>query len=382
MRRMLPSILSAAVALSAAGCWDANNVVNQKIINGISLDAVDKKDGKDNANGSIHGTVRALRLESKGGGQFEVKDELVQTDGRSTLEVGAKLDSMLAGNIVGSKIHILIVGEELAKQGLYTLLEPFYRSPRLYLGAKILISQGNAAEILSFDKLEKSPISFDILQMIQGAERATYIPKQTLYTLWNRLFDPGHDAIVPIINLKKPKDLVTNGVGLFRGDRFTGEMLFRGDSMLLLLLMGRLSRLAQMQVDIGPRASIGDGGQVVTYNVKRTKRSLKVRVDEQSKEIDCDITLHLYGEIVSASSVSAEQSKARLTEALASSINDQARMVVAKLLKARCDAFGIGDELAARHPSLWQSLDWSEAYPDVRIKPEVIVHITGMGALK
>ncbi|MFD0671348.1 Ger(x)C family spore germination protein [Cohnella sp. GCM10027633] len=363
------------IALAVTGCWDNNNLVGQKIINGISLDALE--------GGNIRGVVRALRLKSKGSGQFEVKDELVQADGRSVIEVGTKLDSMLAGNIVGSKTHILVIGEQLAKQGIYPYLEPFYRSPRLYLGAKLLISEGKASDILSFDKLERSPISFDILQMLQGAARTTIIQEQTLYTAWNKLFDVGRDTVVPLIKKKGTEDLVTSGMGLFRGDKYTGFNVQREDSTMLLLLMDKLGTQAIMNVKVESGAISGDlVSGVVSYNIRKIKRRMRVSVDEASKEIVCVVKLEVYGELTSSPFPPDERHQDRISEAISADLNDRARSVMRLLLQARCDALGVGNLVSASHRRFWKELDWNEAYGQVDMQPEVVVHVIGTGVLK
>lgn len=130
------------LSMVLTGCWDIQYLTNKKMVNGISLDAA-----KDN---QISGSVRAIILESKGGGQFDVKDEVMQATGDSVFKIGSTIDSMLPGTIEASKTHVMIIGEDLARRGIMPLLETFYRNPKGYLKSNILISTGLASEILSF----------------------------------------------------------------------------------------------------------------------------------------------------------------------------------------------------------------------------------------
>lgn len=377
--KVVPIIIIMLTALILTGCWDTNNIVEQRIISAIGMDL-----GENN---SIAGTIRALRLESKGGGQFKVQDELVQSTGKSLLEVGNNLDNMLAGESIGDKTHIIILDEKLAKQGIYELLEFFYRNPRSYVGSKILISQGQAADILSLDKLEKSPISFEVLQMIQGAERTTVIPAQTLYSLWSKMFDPGQDAVLPFIRIKNSKNLFLDSIALFHSNRFTGEILSNEDSTLLLLLMDELSHMARINAEIDPIRPSGNttdqDKEIISFNARKMKRKLHITVDEASDAITCSIKVDLYVEIVNYPHQSGvDKEKVKLNNALSLALNERAEVIAKKLLNANSDVFGVKSHLTAFHPSLTKRLNWEEHYRKVRLIPEFSVHIIGSGVLK
>ncbi|WP_337101189.1 Ger(x)C family spore germination protein [Paenibacillus sp. YIM B09110] len=377
--RLVTIIMFLLMPLTLTGCWDTNHIVDQRIISGVGLDL--------EQNNNIVGTVRALRLESKGAGQFKLQDELVQSSGKSLLEIGVKLDNMLAGKTVGNKTHIIIINEQLAKQGIYEPLEYFYRNSKSYIGSKVIISLEPAVRILSVDKLEKSPISFDILQTIKGAERSTTIPVQSLYTLWSKMLDTSRDTILPLIRMKQSENLILDSIALFHGDRFTGETITGEDSTLLLLLMNELSKTAIINVEIEPIRSNNQHEEstkeIISFNTMSMKRNMQVTVDEASQAITCSIKVHLYVEIVHYPYISGvEKEKEKLSKAIATSLNRKAEAITKKLLKANCDVFGIEGQMSAFHPKRSNRMDWDEEYRNIQIKPEFIVHINGSGLLK
>ncbi|MGO4373741.1 Ger(x)C family spore germination C-terminal domain-containing protein, partial [Paenibacillus sp. MCAF20] len=333
------------------------------------------------------GTVRALRLQSKGGGQFLLQDELVQSSGKSLLEVGIKLDNMLAGKTVGNKTHIIIINQKVAKQGIYEPLEFFYRNSKSYIASKVIISLDPAASVLTVDKLEKSPISFDILQTITAAEISTVIPEQSLYSLWSKMFDTHQDTILPLIRLKEPNNLILDSAALFHGDRFTGEIISGEDTTLLLLLMDQMAKTAIMNVEIEPirttKKQDESNKEMISFSTMKMKRNMRVNVDEASQAITCSIKVHLYGEIVNYPHISGvEKDKEALSHEIALSLNNQAKAITKKLLAANSDVFGIEGHLSAFHPKLSKQMNWDEEYRNVQIEPEFIIHITGSGLLK
>ncbi|MGO4538251.1 Ger(x)C family spore germination protein [Paenibacillus sp. 2TAB19] len=377
--RLVTVVVFLLMSMPLSGCWDTNHIVDQRIISGIGLDL--------DQNNNLAGTVRALRLQSQGGGQFLLQDELVQSSGKSLLEVGIKLDNMLAGKTVGNKTHIIIINQKVAKQGIYEPLEFFYRNSKSYIASKVIISLDPAASVLTVDKLEKSPISFDILQTITAAEISTVIPEQSLYSLWSKMFDTHQDTILPLIRLKEPNNLILDSAALFHGDRFTGEIISGEDTTLLLLLMDQMAKTAIMNVEIEPirttKKQDESNKEMISFSTMKMKRNMRVNVDEASQAITCSIKVHLYGEIVNYPHISGvEKDKEALSHEIALSLNNQAKAITKKLLAANSDVFGIEGHLSAFHPKLSKQMNWDEEYRNVQIEPEFIIHITGSGLLK
>ncbi|MCK9862906.1 Ger(x)C family spore germination protein [Paenibacillus sp. ATY16] len=355
------------ILLIMPGCWDAHYLTNKKLVNGI---AIDKQDS-----GQILGTVKAIILESKGGGQFDVKDKLERATGGSITEIGHKIDSMLPGTIEANKAFVIIIGDDLASQGIMPFLEFFYRLPKAYLNTKVLIAKGQASDILSVPEVENNPIAFDIKQIVIGSERTTLVPNQTLYSLWNQVSDPSEDSVLPMVHKIRNNTLAIDSTGLFNGDAFTGVTLARNDSILLLLLQDKLSKVAWLDVPLEK--------SVVSFEVRKMKRDFKVKVDASTKAIEARIRIDLYGNIDSyTENTDWTVDSNSLSNELEKSLNKQAAKIAKTLLQTNCDAFGIGRKLRVSHSKLWKSMDWKSTYPQTKITPEVRIHITSTGVLK
>lgn len=68
--RKICLIIILVLPILLTGCWDQRLLVNRTLVNGVSFDITE--DGK------IAAAVRALNIQSKGGGLFEIQDELVE----------------------------------------------------------------------------------------------------------------------------------------------------------------------------------------------------------------------------------------------------------------------------------------------------------------
>ncbi|MFE5320477.1 Ger(x)C family spore germination protein [Paenibacillus sp. NPDC056579] len=365
--------------MTLSGCWDVSYLTNKKMVTGIGMDAA--------PNGQITGTVRAAVLKSRGAGQFDIKDEMIQATGDSVNRVGDRIDGMLPGTIDVSKTHVIIIGEELAKRGIFAPLESFYRSRKAYLNGNIIISKGLASEVISAELTESNPVSFDIKQMILGATYKSIVPKQTLYTLWmNTLPDEAADAVMPVIRKIEKNHLIIDTTGLFHGDKFTGVTLAREESCMLMLMMDKLSKLAYLSIPV----KSDEAGQrkdtmsnIISFEVRAMKRAFDVSVKPNTEAIQCILKLDLYGEVRSSpTSIGREIDRKALEEELNASLGQRAKDVAGKLKQANSDVLGIGRRLRAHHNEMWKRLDWNEKFKEVVMNPEVNVHIQSTGILK
>ncbi|QKE74262.1 Ger(x)C family spore germination protein [Arthrobacter citreus] len=350
--------------LFLASCWDQNLLVDKKMVNGISFD-LDKDD-------NILATVRALNIENKGGGQFEVNDELVKVNRPSVSGMEIDINNKLPGLIDVSKAHIILIGRDLAKKGIYPFLELFYRPRQAYISSRVVIAEDKASDIISVDP-GTSPIAFLILKGLEAAEETTKIPKVTAFTAWTQITDTGSDIVLPYVKKDENDKITIGGVDLFDGDKFSGTSLPNGKGSLLLLLMDRLTKYSEMAIDLGKHQSI-------SFRVKNMKRNLDVKVDKKTSKITSKLNLTLELTIVSYSGKVGEKlNKEKLSKDISKILTDQSDEITKSLLEANCDALGIGRRVASSYPDLWKKINWDKVYKDVKFESSVKAKIERTG---
>ena len=354
------------ISILLTGCWDQQLLVNRTLVNGISLDVTKE--------GEIDATVRALHIQSKGGGLFEIQDEVVEAKRPTVVGLGIDMDSKIAGAIDASKAHIIIIGEELAKKGIHPYIEFMYRNMDSYMSSKVVISKGKAKTILSTE-IEKSPIAFFILQMLNGAESDTVIPKETTFTVWKKVLDPGKDMVLPYLEQVESDKVEVAGVALFNDDQYTGTKLSKEKSSVLLSLMGKLGKTNNMALILGQESN----GQSISFTTNDIRRNLEVHVDKNNK-ITCKINLKMDIEVGSfPQNFKNELNIKKLNQDLSDELTKQAKEITSTLLEANCDALGIGQRISSFHPELWKKIRWEEEYQNVQFEPTVKVNIIKTG---
>ncbi|WP_286143775.1 MULTISPECIES: Ger(x)C family spore germination protein [unclassified Bacillus (in: firmicutes)] len=347
-----------------ASCWDQNLLVNKKMVNGISFDL----DQNDN----VLATVRALNIENKGGGQFEVKDELVKVNRPSVSGMEVDINNKLPGLIDVSKAHIILIGRELARKGIYPYLELFYRPRQAYVSTRVVIAENKASDIITLNP-GTSPIAFVILKGLEAAEDTTKIPKETAFTAWTQITDTGRDIVLPFVTKDENDKITIGGIDLFNGDKFSGISLPNEKGSLLLLLMDRLNKYAEMAVQLGDHRSI-------SYRVKTMKRDLDLKVDKKTKKITCRINLTLDLTITSyTGKVGEKLNKDKLNKDVSKILTKQSDEITKSLLEANCDALGIGGILSSSYPDIWKKINWDKEYKNVKFKTSVKAKIDRTG---
>jgi Ger(x)C family germination protein len=354
--------------LFLAGCWDQHQLVNKTFVNGISFDLTEE--------GKIQATVRALNIKGKGGGQIDIQDELIYAERPSSVGLAIDIDRTVAGEVDLSQAHILLIGDELAQNGINQLLEPFYRSRDSNITIKIAITKGKAEEVIATE-IEKSPIAFFILQTIEGAEKSSYLPAETISTVWTKILTPGKDMILPYLEKVEPERIGIAGVALFHGDKFSGETLSIEQSSLLLLMQDQLKDTSRMALILNQ----GQEERSISFITRKMKRNMEVIVDKSGK-ITCRLDMSLQIEVNSYPQNFKEKMNIKKVEKdLSVELTKQAREIITTILQANCDALGIGLKISSKHPDLWKKINWDEEYKNVQIEPKVNVKIIKTGSV-
>ncbi|MGM0840330.1 MAG: Ger(x)C family spore germination protein [Bacillota bacterium] len=349
-----------------AGCWDQNQLKDNRIVNGVSFDTAEESD-------DILGTVRAINIRSAGGGKFEVRDEFYDTENETVAQIETDLQNKVSGNMDVGKAFIILVGEELAMtKGIAPILEPIIRSTHGYISSRIVITEGKGHDILSL-KLQDSPIVFEIDNLLIGSARDTYIPKETLFTVWNDISDTTTDVILPYIKKDQEDKLMLAGSSLFNGDTFTGHTLTTSQTSLLLLLKNELGDRAKLSV------KSDELSQPLTISIEKAKTNIEVA--KEDGKVICTITANLKGRLLSSYGEKSPKSINQLNQMTSKELSKKTKELTDLLVKANSDALGIGKELSINEHTSFNPVTWEHEYQQVIFKPKVNVNILGTSHL-
>lgn len=354
--------------LILAGCWDQHHLVNKTFVNGIGYDLTE--------DGNVKVTVRGVNIEGKGVGQFDVQDELLFAEKKVQSGLGTEIDSMVAGEVDFSQAHIILIGDEMAKTGINKLLEFYYRGKDANIAKKVAIAKGTAESVLATE-MEKSPIAFFMLQSIEGAENASYLPDESISSIWTKLLTPGKDLVLPYLEQVTPEKIRIAGVALMNGDQFSGKSLNIDQSSLLLLMMDQLKKTSKMSLVLDEATN-----ESITISTKKVKRQFDLDVNEQSGSVTATINLKLKIVVDSyPNHLNQNLDEKELNQKISKELTRMAKEIVNRLMEANCDPFGIGLRVSTAYPETWKNMDWKKDFKNITIKPDIEVEIIKTGSI-
>ncbi|MEG0383736.1 MAG: Ger(x)C family spore germination protein [Solibacillus sp.] len=358
------------------GCWDVRLLKDNSLVVGMGLDV---EDDDKVMNTSV---IRQIKQNSGGTGKPATSNVIYSAVGNTLRETRSYIEKQLGGKYASNKMQVLVLGEDLAGEDILPIIDVFYRDPRNSLGAKLVVAEGTAKELLNMKMSEDVFISEKIFKALIETEEQTLIPGVSIQSVCPDLFDPGIDFALPYIKTKNSDTFDVAGMALFHDTSFTGTVLEGEDGTVLLYLNGEHGASSTLSFNVNPEEEQRQN-QFITTNAFLKDQKLKVKVDK-SHNVSVEINVKLNVTVVEypKDHLFDHEKETRLNKEISKQLTEKAEKVIEQLQKANCDYFGIGRQLIAFHPETWKEIDWPNTFPSIDIKPKIEVEITGTGILK
>lgn len=150
------------------------------------------------------------------------------------------------------KLKLTLFGEELAKQGIFSLLDTQSRDTRVPDLMYLAIGKPTAEEILS---TKEKDLSIDpgqyLYDIIYNHSNDHNIPRKTLQDFLRIYYDVGQDNVLPTFKIedKMPKH---DGGALFVGDKMVGEISNKEITYINLIQRTVKNQLLELELPIEP----------------------------------------------------------------------------------------------------------------------------------
>ncbi|CAM4068431.1 Ger(x)C family spore germination protein [Mesobacillus thioparans] len=375
IRILKTGTLAIASLLLLSACWDQHLLKDVKLFMAASFDLT--PDGK-----ILDELSSPIIKKSQEAGSISgntVSSGIGNTPREARGDIDRKTDKISDA----SKLRVLIIGNELAKMDIYSVLDLFYRDPKSSLSAKIIVAEGMASELLRLN-VEEEKVSSYLYDSLESQELASLIPAENIQSICAEMFDPGEDFVLPFVRPSDDRKTATvEGVALFNGRKFTGRTLTGDEAVIFLLLDGNSGKSPKFTKKIAEKENENlKSEEYVSFNVKKAKETLEVKV--KNNRASAHIILKLKIEITDyiRNHFNKEQEIEKLNKKLSELLTKDAAAAIKTLQEANSDGFGIGRRLIAQHPDYWRKVDWKKEYPNISITPKVEVEIVGHGIIE
>lgn len=366
-------LLLFTILLFLAGCWDERLLKDANLIMMATLD--------ESTDGKIETTVSVPKAKA---GQAEAQDIIAHIEsavGNTVRNSRNNLDKKMSQNLDSSKNEVLLLGEELVKEEIYSILDVFYRDSRSALNTKVAITEGSAKDFINL-KIEGQPlISRYFLELIKSAESNTLVPESNLQLLCSLIFDKGQDFALPYLRLSEDeKSAEVVGLIMFHEEQQRG-MLTSEEGMMFLLLSDQKGDIDQITENVGS-GSGSNRKDYVTIDIKKATRKLDIQT-EGEKGIQVNLTLDLEVNVIEypEDKLHEKSTIENLNQKLSEILTKRAEETVSKMQESNSDLLGIGRRLIAYHPKEWEKIDWKIEYPKIEMKTKVNVKVESHGII-
>ncbi|OMF66467.1 Ger(x)C family spore germination protein [Paenibacillus sp. FSL R5-0766] len=377
--RAVAVLLLCTVLIS--GCWDREEINDVAFVIGIAIDK-EKDNYRTSLQVALPGQSGSSGSEGGGGGTSGDKSWFMLSNTAKTFR-GTSLEGQkaLSRRLYYAHRRTLLIGEDLAREGVAPMLDLLTRYPLNRFSALPVITKGEAYKVLDTDApIEKFPS-----EMVRELCFLNMRNPRSLKTFIDSILDEGVDPFLPIASVadnvpKTWKDSKTNikldGLAVFKKDKLVG-MIEKAPADALILAMGEANA-----PEVMVKAPRGEGDIFLKLNENNS--SLHPSVNNEKVKVT--IQMYAKGVIVDNESNYGDRSEKEILklnegvhEKLKSDIEEGIRLVQHKY---NADILGIGRSIHQHLPAEWDKIKdrWDAIYPDVEVEviPHVIIENVGV----
>ncbi|TLS50474.1 Ger(x)C family spore germination protein [Paenibacillus antri] len=361
------------------GCWDRRELNELSIVAGMGLDAKDER-----VQVSVQIVNPSEVAAKNGGGKFSPPVTTLKVTEKTTVEALRKLTVVSPRRIYTSHLRILVIGEQLARQGVIKVMDGISRNHEIRSDFYLIVAKDATAEkvLEVLTPIEKIPANklFDTLEISDKLWAPTV--KIELDRFVSDLTNPTRDPVLTGIEIAGDAEkgeteenmervypysnLKYSGIAMFKGDKLIG-WLTEEESKGYNYIMGNVKNSAG-------RLACPSGEGVIGVEVIRTQSDvtgkvvggkpeirIDLQVEEDIGEVQCDIDLLKPGTIEKLERRSNEKIKQMMESA------------IRKAQENQTDIFGFGDAIEDANPAAWQELkkEWDSHFTNLDVTIQV-----------
>ncbi|MDR9747822.1 Ger(x)C family spore germination protein [Paenibacillus taichungensis] len=378
-RRAVAILLLCTIFIS--GCWDRKEINDIAFVIGLAIDK-EEDNFRTSLQIALPGQSGSSGSEGGGGGTSGDKSWFMLSTTAKTLR-GTSIEGQkaLSRELYYAHRRTMLIGEELAREGVAPMLDLLTRYPLNRLSALPIVTKGSAYKVLDTDApIEKFPS-----EMVRELCFLNMRRPRSLKTFTDAILSEGVDPFLPVASTADNvpsnwKDVKTNikldGIAIFKKDKLVG-MIEKAPADALILAMGEAN-----EPEVMVKAPRGKGDVFIKLNENNS--SLHPHVENGK----VTVTIELYAKGVMVDNESnygdlRDQEMQSLTQALHQKIGDDIKEGIRLIQKQYpADILGLGRSIHQQLPREWKKMRdrWDDIYPDVKviIEPHIIIENVGV----
>lgn len=378
-KKSLSLLILGLTIILLSGCWSKKELTEISIVTAVGIDK--GKDTKYEVTFQIINPKNVTGGQQQGG-QTGPAFNIFKVNANSLEESGSMTNQRLSRILYFDHANLIVIGEELAKEGIFGLLDIFERSPDFRNTAQIVIAKGSTAhDVMStlspVDQINANKITM----MLEHSEK-----------LWGENISLNINELILDLFLEGSNPVIS-GVGIIgEKSKASQEDNIKSSEPLAQVNIDDIAVFKEDQLYdwiSGPEAKgtmwIRDRVKTTVLNLdwKEIKGAISILTQRGKSKINIEIKDR---KPIITILVRAEGSITEVTTAI-DLANPDVILQIQSLMKEeieydihaalkyaqeeKLDIFGLGEKIRAYDPNYWKTIekDWNEKiFPEIEIK--------------
>ncbi|MCU6710771.1 Ger(x)C family spore germination protein [Paenibacillus sp. J5C_2022] len=376
-----------AVALLLTGCWNRRELNDLSIVAGLGIDK-----RKDKYLLTVQ-VVDPGEVAARKGASGRSPVTTYSATGATMFEAVRKMTTVTSRKLYFSHLRIIVIGEELAKEGIAETIDLWSRDPETRTDFYLLVARGTKAqkvlEVLT--PMEKIPAN-KLMASLEVSEKA-WAPTVSIQLdeLISDIVSEGKEPVLTGVsilgnqeegtkmdNVQTPNPAVNlsyKGIAVFKEDKLVGWLNTeesKGYSDLTDKLDSTILEVA-----------CPEGGKLAV-EIIRAKTKVKGKLRNGEPEVDVAIRSEAnVGDVECRIDLMHMETIAYLEMKVEEAVKNHAGYALKKARKLKSDIFGFGEAIHRAAPKYWSThkQNWTEIFQDLPVNMKVEVRIRRLGTI-
>jgi spore germination protein KC len=371
-----------SVTVLLGGCWNQNELTDLAFVMAMG---VDKGTQNEKYNVSFQVVVPANVASGQDGGGGQGPPVVVyQSSGNNLTEAARKATKQIPRMLYYAHTNILVISEEVARDGILDLLDSLDRDPVFRTTTLVIIAKGiKAGDLISIlTNLDKLPVD-RFTKTLQATENM--LGENMKVNIDNILSSSASAGKEPVIsgfilhgnskkgtslqninNTRPPAMVTADGLAVFRDGKLVGWLnhdKVRGAIWVMNKMKGTNINFnwegKKDAVSMTPFLSNTN----ISVSVKNGKPSINILVE----------TIFKLSEINTVYDLTKPLNIQKLEKKTAAQIKKDIEESIRSVQKYKADIFGFGEKIHRTHPRLWKKLkgDWNNQFAKLNVNIKV-----------
>ena len=372
-----------------SGCWSKRELNELAIVAALGIDKVDNEfditvqvviPGEISSKQPTSGRSPVITYHSKGATVFEAI---------------RKMTTLTARKLYFSHLQIVVLGDELAREGMGKPLDLISRDHEFRNDFDVIVAHdATAEEVLNvLTPIEKVPAN-KMLNSLRTSEK-TWGTTQSIKIdeLINTLNNKETSVVMSAIEIHGDKSVGMEQTNVKKSKasaylRYAGLAVFKEDKYIGLLTEDESRSLGFLKDKIESTIetlACPKGGTLST-EITHSKTKIKGKFENGSPKINVSIDVNQnVGEVECDIDLTKEKSLHYVNKKTAELIKKRIEKTISTVQQSyRVDIFGFGEALHRTNPKEWKKIkkEWLTIFQELPVKVEVHVNTQGLGTME